>query len=161
MATTIESKYGSSGQAITITLGGLSNGASRESTAIDNTSNLFLDALAFIAIKTGASGTISTGYAIIYAYGSANGGTNYTQGATGTNAAITLTSPPNVRQIGVINLVADATTYAAGPFSVAAAFGGVLPDHWGIIVTNLCGGAFDGTEGNHIKVYQGVQAQTV
>ncbi len=161
MATTIESKYGSSGQTITCTLASLANGSSRASTAIDNTSSLFLDALVFIRIKSGASGTSSSGYVVVYAYGTVNNGTNYTEAATGTDAGLTLTSPTNLKQIGVVNVVADATSYSAGPFSVAAAFGGVLPDHWGIVVTNVTSGTLDGTEGNHLKLYQGVQAQSV
>ena len=39
-----KAKYGSSNQTITVTLASLANGSLRESTAIDNSSNLFLDA---------------------------------------------------------------------------------------------------------------------
>jgi hypothetical protein len=44
--------------------------------------------------------------------------------------------------------------------SVAAAFGGVLPERWGIIVENKTGGALDSTEGNHAKLWQGVLGQS-
>lgn len=157
----IKSKYGSSGQAITITLASLANNGARQSDVVDNTSNLFLDALVFLVIKSGASGTAATGYVNLYAYGSVDNGTNYSDGASGSDAAITPTSPPNLRLIGVVNVVANATTYRAGGFSVAAAFGGVLPQKWGIVVENKTGGTLDSTEGNHAKLYQGVFAQTV
>jgi hypothetical protein len=163
---TIKPLYGTSNQTITCSLApggvGLANNGARASTAVDNTTNLFLDVLVQFKIKTGASGTTATGTVNVYAYGTANGGTNYSDGATGTDAAITLTSPPNAgTPIGIINCVANATTYISQPMSVAAAFGGVLPDHWGIIIENKTGGALDTTEGNHGKWYQGQQAQSV
>jgi hypothetical protein len=42
--------------------------------------------------------------------------------------------------------------------SVAAAFGVVLPDHWGIVIESESGGALDTAEANHAKFYQGVYA---
>ncbi len=158
MAGNITAKYGTNNQTITCTLASLTNNSARSSAAVDNTSNLFLDVLVMLQIKSGASSTASTGAVNVYAYGTVDGGTTYTEGA-GTDAGITLTVPPNARLIGVINVVANATTYKAGPFSVAAAFGGVLPDHWGIIVENKTGGTLDSTEGSHLKLYQGVEAQ--
>ena len=160
MATDLKAKFGTSNQSITITLASLGSGSSRASTVIDNSSNVFLDALVFLNIKSGASGVSSTGYCSVYAYGTSDGGTNYTENASGSDAAITLTAPTNLRLIGVVNVVANATTYKAGPFSVAQAFG-VLPEKWGIVVTNGSGAALDATEGNHLKIYQGVLAQSV
>jgi hypothetical protein len=158
MAGNITAKYGTNNQAITCTLASLTNTSKRSSAAIDNTSNVFLDALVMVQIKSGASGTTTNGVVNVYAYGTVDGGTTYTEGA-GSDAGITLTSPTNARLLGVINVVANATTYKAGPFSVAAAFGGTLPDHWGIIIDNETGGTLDSTEGNHLKLYQGVYAQ--
>lgn len=156
----IKAKFGTSGQTITCTLASLTNNSARASTALDNSTNVYLDALVFLSIKSGASGTATTGYANIYAYGTADGGTNYTESATGSDAGITLVSPTNLKLIGIINIVANSTTYKAGPYSVAAAFGGILPEKWGIVVENKTGGTLDGTEGNHLKIYQGVYAQS-
>lgn len=161
---TIKSLYGTNGQAITCTLTSLANasgpqGAGRASTAIDNTSNLFLDALVQLKIKTSASALANDKAIYVYAYGTADGGTDYTDGITGTDAGFTATNPPNVKLIGVINAVAVSTTYVGGPFSVAAAFGGMLPDHWGIFVVNFTGQALDATVAS--AWYQGVQAQAV
>lgn len=165
MATTFKSSYGTSNQAITCSLApggtGLVNNGARASTAIDNTTNLFLDALVQVQIKSGGSGTTTTGYVNVYAYGTADGGTTYAEGATGSDASLTLTSPTNLRLIGVLNVVANSTTYKSEPMSVAAAFGGVLPDHWGIVIENKTGGTLDTTEGNHLKVYQGIYQQGV
>jgi hypothetical protein len=152
----VKSAYGSNNQAITCTLTALANAAQRQSTAVDNTSNDFLDALVFLKLKSHASSTLASGYVNVYAYGTADGGTTYTDGATGTDGAITLTAPPNMRLIGTINIVANSVTYDGGPFSVASAFGGVLPDHWGIVVENLSGAAFDASVAS--AWYQGVFA---
>lgn len=157
----IKSKYGTSNQALTITVASLANNGARESTVVDNTSNLFLDALLFLKIKSPAASTAATGYVNVYAYATADGGTNYTEGATGSDAGITLVSPTNLRLVGSMSIVADATTYRGGPFSIAAAFGGVMPDKWGIVLENKTGGTLDTTGGNHSIHYQGVYAQSV
>jgi hypothetical protein len=158
---TIKALYGTNNQAITCTLASLASAAARASSVVDNTVNLFLDALVVLKVKTGATGVSTTGYVAVYAYGTVDGGTTYPEGITGTDGAVTLTVPTNLRLIGIINTVANATTYASEPMSVAAAFGGVLPDHWGIVVVNSSGAALDVTEANHAKLYQGMQAQSV
>jgi hypothetical protein len=114
--TTTKLLFGTSNQTITVALASLTNSSARASTAVDNSTNLFLDALVQLKVKTGASGTTATGTVNVYAYGTANGGTNYTDGATGTDAAITLTNPPNAVLIGTINCVAVATTYISNVF---------------------------------------------
>ena len=149
----VKTAYGTSNQTITCTFTSLTNGSARASTVVDNSSNKFLDAALFVKVKAGASSTSAAGYIDIYAYGTADGGTTYTEGATGSDAAITLTVPTNARYIGSINVVANALTYEGGPMSVAAAFGGVLPDHWGIIIVNKTGGTLDASVGS--AWYQG------
>lgn len=157
----IKSKFGSQNQTITLTIASLANNGQRESSVIDNTSNLFLDALVQLKIKSAAASTSSTGVVNVYAYGTVDGGTTYSDSATGSDAGITLTSPPNMRLIGVVNVVANSTTYKSHPMSVAAAFGGVLPDKWGIVIENKTGATLDATAGNHAAIYQGIYAQTV
>lgn len=159
MPSTIRSLYGTSNQSITCTITSLANAAQRGSTAIDNTSNLYLDALVQLKIKTNASGTSATGYILVYAYGTADGGSDYGDGVSGTDGAATLTVPPNLRILGVINAVANSITYISNPFSVAALFGGKMPDHWGIVVENQTGATLDASIGS--AWYQGVQAQIV
>lgn len=154
-----KTKYGSNNQAITCTITALANNGQRQSTAVDNGSNLFLDALVHVKVKTGSSSTSSTGYVNIYAYGTVDGGTTYSDGASGSDGSITLTSPPNMRLIGVMNCVADSATYQSGPLSIAQAFGGVLPEKWGIVVENKTGATLDASVGS--AYYQGVYQQGV
>jgi hypothetical protein len=158
---TIKSLYGSNNQAITCTITSLGSTNARSSAAIDNTSNLFLDALVTVKVKTANTG-VATGYVNVYAYGTTDGGTTYGGGEVnmGTDAGVTLTSPPNIVLIGVLNAPATtATTYVLNAKSVAAGFGGILPDHWGIVVENKTGATLDASVGS--AWYQGVQAQVI
>lgn len=139
----------------TCTLASLASGSARGSTAVDNSSGLYIDALVTIKYKTGASGTSSTGYVAVYAYGTTDGGTTYTDGFAGTDGAFTVSA---ARLIGTFPAVANATTYTSQQMSVAQAFGGVLPAKWGIVISNQTGSAADATEGSHAKQYQEVYA---
>jgi hypothetical protein len=158
MSTVFKSDY-DSGAAFTCTLASLANNAARSSAAVDNSTNLYLDALVQMQIKSG-TGTSASGTVLVYAYGTTDGGTTYPEGA-GTDTGVTLTVPTNLKLIGTINVVADSTTYKSDPVSVAGAFGGILPQKWGIVVLNQSGAALDSTEGNHKKLYQGTWVQGV
>lgn len=157
----IKNKYGTSNQTITITLNALASSATagRASTAVDNTSNVFLDALVSIHIDFPNSAPANDKAIYVYVYGSANGGTNYSGGITGTDAAYTMDDPTVLRLVGVIPIPTQNKVYYAGPFSIAAAFGGVLPDRWGIYIRNYAGQTLGST--NNAAYYQGVLAQTV
>jgi len=149
----IKNKYGTSNQAITCTITSLTNTSLRGSTAVDNSSNVFIDILVFVKIKTNAAGTSSTGYVDVYAFGTADGGTTYSAGFAGTDGAFSGKTSALVR-LGRIEAVANATTYYGGPWSVAAAFGGSLPEKAGIVVDNESGATLDASVGS--SWYQGV-----
>ena len=156
----IKQAYGSS-TGITITLADLAAGAWRESTAIDNQTNKFLDVMVQLAVKMGSGTPAGANRFRVYLYGSEDG-TTYPDVITGADAAIT------PREIGDLILLesidvnaAGALTYAMDPEAIAKAFGGVMPRKWGIIVLNDTGLAFDSTEGNHSKTYTGVYATVV
>jgi hypothetical protein len=158
---TVKELYGSADQAITITLNSLANatsafGAGRSSAYVDNSSNLFLDALVQVQVLTSSSALANDQAVYVYAYGSSFGTSNFTDGIGGTDAAFTGTNPPNARLIGVINAVAISTTYTGGPWSVALAFGGTLPEFWGLYVVNYTGQALNSSGCS--AWYQGVQA---
>lgn len=154
MPANVKEAFGTNNQALTCTLTSLANNGQQGSAAVDNTTNLYLDALVFVKVKSAAASTSATGLINVYAYGTADGGTTYSDAVTGTNASQTLTSPPNLRLIGIINVVANSVIYDGGPFSVAQAFGGILPDHWGIVVENKSGATLDAATGS--AWYQGV-----
>ncbi len=147
--------YGTS-TTITISPASLTEGSSRESTALDNTSNKYFDALVYVSIKLQSGSPASDKSIYVYAYGSEDG-TNYTDNATGSDAAITLRSPTNLKLIGVIATPdSGALTYKSHPMSVAKAFDGILPRKWGIAVQNKTNITLDATGGNHAASYTGI-----
>ena len=153
----IKTAYGATNQAITITLNSLASSATaaRQSTVVDNTSNLFLDALVQVKVTLPTSGTISADQrAYIYAFGTADTSTptypaevasasaNSSVGAS--DAAYTMNASGSpLRLIGVLPIVTVNTStngvLVTEPMSVASAFGGRLPPKWGIVVRNYCG----------------------
>ena len=153
----LKQEFGTS-TSITITLNSLAASATegRESTAIDNTSDKFLDALVNVTVKF-VAGTPSSATAVfVYVYGSEDG-TNYTDNATGTDAAITFRNPTAMVLLGTIPIpTSGALTYKSHPMAVAKAFGGVMPRKWGIAVMVDTGVNLDST-GNSAK-YTGIYA---
>jgi hypothetical protein len=157
----VKAVYGTEAQAITCTLASLANSATagREGTAIDNTSNLFLDALVLVRVKLQAGTPANDKVVYVYVVGTVDAATPVWPDAfTGSDAAITFNSPVNARILGAIAAPTSAGTFIGGPWSVAAAFGGVLPEKWSIAIRNYTGIALSATESDHKKLYQGVYA---
>lgn len=150
----VKTAYGSSNVGITLTFTSLGNGNARESDVVDNGTNKYLDALVQIQVTAGSSGVSATGVVNVYAYATADGGTTYGDTCTGSDAAVTLTSPNNLKPLGTLNVVAVNGVYKSDPMSVAAAFGGILPAKWGIVVENKSGAALAAS--GHASFYQGV-----
>lgn len=173
---TIKPSYGTTKQAFTITLNSLASSATagRQSTVVDNRTNLYMDALVQLAFQIATGGTAANDKAIyIYVFGTVNDTDNSfgaergvagTQATIGTSdAAYSMTDPtvggtPLVLAKVLSIPLAPTTTagvYQTEPFSVAACFGGVLPAQWGIFVRNYTGQTLD-SSGNSAW-YQGVQ----
>lgn len=171
--TDLKTKYPSTSSVdLTLTLTSLaSNGsagvflAGRESTAVDNTTNLDLDhLLSGIITVSGTAPTVSRSINI-YAYAPisvASGTPTYPDVLDGTDSAETMTSA-NVMNSAlrlVASITIDATAsrpYYFAPVSIASLFGGVLPKFWGVFVAhdtaqNLTSGTLS---------YERIQGQTV
>jgi len=149
----VKSAYGAV-TAITITPGTLASGSSRESTFIDNTVNKFQDALVMILVRINGA---PTGDKAVYVnvYGTADPATpKWPDNVTGVDAAITLVGPTQLPLLGTINTPATLTNYRSRPFTIAPAFGGVMPAKWGIIITNAAGQPFDNSAFE--AFYQGI-----
>lgn len=120
---------------------GSSTTAGRESSVVDNTSTLYQDAL--VTFKIVYPNSAPANHKGIYVFAYAWDGTDYTYPVAGSgDAAVTLdditTTAYQLPQIGFIPAVQN-KTLKSRPFSVAAAFGGVLPQKWGIVVLNYSG----------------------
>ena len=162
-------KYAASA-AITCTLTSLADGGYRESAGVNNTTNRYMDALVGGSIQVGAvtaDGTIS-----VFAYGSADAGGIYSGGLAGTDETITWGTTPasssvegfnQLKLLGVISVdtTDDNNDIEFAGFSVAAAFGGVMPEKWGIVVLNETGVALNATGTNNEIHYQGITYESV
>jgi hypothetical protein len=159
----VKPKYGTDAQAITITLNTLGATSSRESNVIDNQVTLFRDVLVMFKVKNHATLAPTGDKAVyVYVYGTVDAAAPlYPDAVTGSDAAITPDNPTHLRPLGTLLFTAAAQTKKAGPWSVAAAFGGRMPEKWGIVVTNATNQTLDTTEGNFSKEFQGQQDTVV
>jgi hypothetical protein len=135
--------------------------AGRESTAVDNTTNKYVDALVGGKVTVGTSPTSGTQIRI-WVYAGYGDTPSYPDVLDGTDSAETFTSAgirdSSLRLAHTINV--DATTsdrtYPFAPFSVASLFGHV-PEFWGLFVTHNTGVNLNATAGNHEFLYVGLK----
>lgn len=158
-------KFGTS-TALTLTLASLASDtnlvAGRESTAVDNTTDLFVDVQVGGKVTTGTSPTAARQIEI-WAYGSYDG-TTYTAGATGSDAnfAPIVEEKRQLRLLTVIDTTATSNvTYEWGPVSIAQAFGGYVPKKWGLYVVHNTAVNLNATGSNHEAKYTGIHIQSV
>lgn len=145
---------------ITITNTSLADGAYRQSTSVDNDTNGYLDAHVGGSIQTGTTPTADTNIEI-YAYASYDG-TNFTGGASGSDAAYTADGEEGLFKLLEV-ITVDATSdqdYVWGPVSVSQAFGGILPVKWGVVVLNNTGAALNATGTNNEVQFTGITLDT-
>lgn len=161
MAVTNVTYSGAAGTAITLTLSSLANGSWRQSTVVDNTSNLYIDALVGGSVQTGTSPT-ANGTIDIYAYGQYDASGEYTAGASGSDGAYTADGEESQLKF-VTSIIVDGTSdqdYEWGPFNIAPLFGGVMPQRWGLVVENNTGATLNATGTNNETAYTGIDYTT-
>lgn len=143
--------------ALTITLASLASsavGVGRQSTLVDNTTDLFLSLEIFLNIMVG---TTPTAQSLIYIYliRQNNAGTPIADDSAGTtDAGITII---NAQLIGVIAVPAT-TSNTPYKKSIDVTFTGVIPAKWGIAVVNASGVALNATGGNQVASFTGYKA---
>lgn len=133
-----------------------------ESTAVDNSTNAYVDALVSGFWTCGTTPTTNT-TCNIYVYGQQDDTPTYPDVIDGTSSAETITSAGvlsgALRLLGT--LVIDSTTsnrsYYLAPTSVAQCFGGVLPKRWGLFIAHNSGVNSNSTAGNHVWKYVGIK----
>jgi hypothetical protein len=135
---------------ITCTIASKTSGQGERSAAIDNSSNLYDDAIVAVTVTPGTLGT--NPYVAVFMYCSGDDGTTYETGGSTDAAYNTLTGEEHL--LGVMIPSASNTAFT-GVFSIFAAVG-YMPRNWGIIIWQNACGTLSATEGNHIKKYQGV-----
>ena len=160
MATTTDKiSFVNTATVITCTLNSLasSSTAGRGSAAVDNTTNLYDDVLVEVILKTAATTTPANDKAgYIYIYGSADG-TNYDGSSNenvGTDAAVTIDSPTNLKGPITIVLLNSNSSYKTS-FGVARFFSN-MPLKWGVVIQNFSGMVLTGTPSDHSVTYTGI-----
>lgn len=147
MAGDIKLQYGTPTD-LTITLGSLASSgtlvAGQESTAVDNRTDEFIDALVSGYITAGT--TLTAGFLEVWVYGQVDDTPTYPDVLDGTDSAETCTSR-DVMFAGmrlaahIPTSTTNSVVYPVAPFSVASLFGGVMPRRWGVFVTHSMVGA--------------------
>lgn len=156
----IKTAYGTETTMTTTNLQSLSSSptAGWQSDAVDNTSDLYLDALVQVVVDFANTAPGNDKAVYVFAYGGLT--TTYTNPVTGSEGALTLptivTTQQAMKLIGVIPYNTQNEIAESQPMSVAAAFGGVLPPKWGIAIINYSGAAL-ASSGNTVK-WRGVYA---
>ena len=144
----------------TISLNGLATGAARSSEKVENQDTRYVDAICQFKIKP-ASGSLGDRYGVyFFAWGATDDASPiYPAGVTGVDEAVSITLETlPIREIGSLYVPASGILISP-PFSVAQAFGNVLPPVWGVIAANRCGLALDATD--NIAFWRGVQFEVV
>lgn len=167
MATTKSISY-SSNTAITFDVSSLGTSpsfvAGRESTEIDNTSNLYLDCIVNVDGITGHASTAPTvGQEIrLYLWGADTSlGTTAIDVLDGTDSAETLDHVSilnSLRLVGSasVTVATAAKKYYFMPFSVAQAFGGIMPKFWGLFLAHNHTGSL-GASNSGLFSYNGIK----
>lgn len=156
---TIKTAYGTETTMTVTNLHSLASSATAgwQSDVVDNTTDLYLDALVQVVLDFANTAPANDKAAYVFAYGGL--ATTYTNPVTGTQGTITLTSisttQQNLKLIGVLAYNTADEVVESQPFAVASAFGGVLPPKWGLVIMNFSGAAL-AASGNTVK-WRGVQ----
>lgn len=116
--------------------------AGRESTQVDNTTNLYVDALVSGRFIVGTTPTLPC-QLNVYVWGADTSlATTAIDVLDGTDSAETLTNTTvltNALRLGAscpILVNTSNITYDIAPFSVAQLFGGIMPKFWGLFVSH-------------------------
>lgn len=148
----------------TITLASLATDANllagRAGTFInESATDQAIDSLVGGLVTTGTSPTASK-QVEVWAYSTPDS-TNYNESITGTDANVTLVTKSLLRLLTIIPTNATSNkSYIWGPFSIAQAFGGVVPVQWGIYMVHNTGVALNATAGNHFVKHYPVKFQS-
>ena len=166
MATVLSVTY-SANTAIGLDLSSLAASATwiagQESDQVDNTSNMYVDALVNVKGILGHASTVNVvGQELrVYCWGADTSlGTTAIDVFDGTTSAETTTATvlQSLRLAGAVSAVVTTAglTFYIQPFSVAALFGGIMPKFWGLYVAHSFGGALAASN-NTLFSYAGIK----
>lgn len=133
---------------ITISLAGLANGNFATSSAVDNSSNLFMVVDIQITLKTGSGIPVfpNRPTVALFLLRSVDGGITFDD------------ANDNAQMIDVFQTKNDATSYT---FTADTSNIGQLPDFWKLAIKNKTGVAFDSTPANFNVIYTGKKLESL
>lgn len=131
--------------------------AGRESTAVSNTSNLYLDYMLGGKVRMGT--TVTAGTLELWAIAAVDDTPTYPDVFDGTDSNETVTSADIKRGCGKLlwsmpNDTTNSRDYWWSGISLAAAYGGLVPGNHVLFFVHSAVAALDATEGNHNKSYK-------
>lgn len=134
-----------------------------QSDNVSNTSNLYLDDLYQTKFDFANTAPANSKGCFHFAYHSLDGGTTYTNPATGTEGTLTLVDVTANAQampsMGFVPYTTQDEVAESRVMSMAATLGGILPERHGIAIMNHSGAALAGS-GNTVK-HNGVYATVI
>lgn len=138
--------------------------AGREGTAVDNSTNKYLDYILAGHVCVGTTPTTAKSIRV-YCYGTQNDTPLYPANVTGSDAALTVTNAEMLQSglqlaasIPIVATTSD-IKYPWSPRSLCAIFGLMFPPtHHGLFISHDTVAALNGTAGNHIQSYKPVYA---
>jgi len=152
---------------LTLTSANLASSATAgwQSDGQDNTTNLYLDAIVQVKLAAVNTAPASSKAIFLYAFGVADGATT-DYGSTGaaavTGSVGTLTFPDVTANsvpcpvLGIIPYPTQNVAIISQPFSIARAFGGILPAKYAIGMVNFSGMTLNITSIKIVPVYSTV-----
>lgn len=160
--TTASPLYGTT-TAMTITLASLATDANlvagRQSTVVANGTDDAIDALVGGKVTTGTTPTAARQIEV-WLFGSYDDA-EYSGGAGASDAALTPDAKTLLKLLIIIPTVNTSDkAYHWGPYSVAQAFGGVMPENWGVYIVHNTGVNLNATGGNHEVYYTPVNYES-
>jgi hypothetical protein len=152
-------------QSMTVTsLASLASSATAgwQSAVVDNTSNLYLDALLMIVLDFANTAPANSKGVYVLAYHGLETGT-YTNPASGSEGTITLTdvtaNPQPMPLAGFLPYNTADEVAESRAMSIAATAGGLLPPYWGVALMNHSGAALAAS--GHTVKHRGVYSTVV
>ena len=132
--------------------------AGRASASVDNSSNLDIDHIVGGFLTTGTTPTAARQIEVWVAPSVDGGSSNFAGGATGSDANLT---PQEKTLMKLLTIIPTSSTsnqqYNFGPFSVAQACGGTMPQFYVIYIVQNTGANLHATAGNHVVKAQRVK----
>jgi hypothetical protein len=126
-----------------------------QSAEVDNSSNLYMDAICQTRFTFAKTNPANDKAVYIYTWGAVDTDHTYSMGST--QGLVTIQSDNNLKLAAIVAYPSSGITAWSSPFSIAQCYGGIMPARWGLAVLNYSGAALTDAL-NPVVQYRGVYA---